>query len=687
MSFANPNFLYGLFALLIPVIIHLFNFRRYKTVYFSNVKMLQEIMQKTRRESQIQHLIVLLLRMVAIAAIVLAFAQPYKTGNATTDGEGSLVTIFVDNSFSMNANSEDGPLLQSAVNHAKEIVNSYGFGDEFILITQDFSSKHSHIMNKDEILGILDDIEISPNHKSISDVMAKKDHIAQDARCQNEVNYILSDFQKSGFNAQELKDTAKTYLIPLTAAEVNNVAIDSVWFSAPVFKKGQEINLCVRVQNYGEADVIKLPLKLYINNTQQALAAVDIKANSFSDCQLRYTIHDEGIQCGQVEISDSPIIFDDKFYFVYNVSSATHIIAISENKPNRYLKAMFGYDSLFVYSEMTKSKINYSLFKESRLIILDQLTDISTGLQDELSKFVANGGDLLIFPAKEMADGNWQQFLTSLGTGRFTNLNTSSLKIGEINYESIYFKDALQKQNDRVDMPTVTNYYAMTTQSENPEEVIMRLENNAPLLTATSVGKGHVFTSAVAMDDFFGEAHRHALFFVPLHNIAIKSQKTEQIYNIIGKDDEWVLSDKIPSSEDILTIRAQKGNFEFIPEHKGTNGETRLFFHSQVTESGLYDLEQGTILVSALAFNYGTQESELSYYDNGELEKMFNGNDNVTVLDGTPHTLMPQLSEQTKGHAIWRYFIFVALAALLAEILVLRLWGRNPIENRQQKDK
>ncbi|MBP5710821.1 MAG: BatA domain-containing protein, partial [Bacteroidales bacterium] len=105
MNFANPNILYGLFALLIPVIIHLFNFRRYKTVYFSNVKMLQEIMQKTRRESQIQHLIALLLRMIAIAALVIAFAQPYIKNESAGSGEGTLVTLFVDNSFSMSANS------------------------------------------------------------------------------------------------------------------------------------------------------------------------------------------------------------------------------------------------------------------------------------------------------------------------------------------------------------------------------------------------------------------------------------------------------------------------------------------------------------------------------------------------------------------------------------------------------
>ncbi len=48
MEFTNPGFLYGLFALAIPVIIHLFNFRRFRKVYFTNVKFIEELKQETQ---------------------------------------------------------------------------------------------------------------------------------------------------------------------------------------------------------------------------------------------------------------------------------------------------------------------------------------------------------------------------------------------------------------------------------------------------------------------------------------------------------------------------------------------------------------------------------------------------------------------------------------------------------------
>ncbi|MCD4726652.1 MAG: BatA domain-containing protein, partial [Pirellulales bacterium] len=77
MEFVSPSILYALFAVSIPVIIHLFNFRKYKKVYFTNVRFIKEIKQQTKKRSQLKHLIVLLLRILAIIALVMAFACPY----------------------------------------------------------------------------------------------------------------------------------------------------------------------------------------------------------------------------------------------------------------------------------------------------------------------------------------------------------------------------------------------------------------------------------------------------------------------------------------------------------------------------------------------------------------------------------------------------------------------------------
>ena len=77
MKFLHPEILWGLSALSIPILVHLFNFRRFKKVQFSNVAFLKDIRQETQSKRILRHLLILAARMLAIACLVLAFAQPY----------------------------------------------------------------------------------------------------------------------------------------------------------------------------------------------------------------------------------------------------------------------------------------------------------------------------------------------------------------------------------------------------------------------------------------------------------------------------------------------------------------------------------------------------------------------------------------------------------------------------------
>ena len=250
MAFTNPLLLIGLVAILVPIIIHLFNFRRYKTVYFSNVKMLEDIKKKTKREQTLQQLVVLALRILGIAALVLAFAQPFIPSNKQKSKKGNLVTIFLDNSYSMEANSKEGSLLYDAVDAAKNIVNAFGFSDDFVLTTQNFSGEESHVLNKDQMLEMLDKIQASPNSHSFKDILTFEKNSGSTSDKGNVVHYYISDFQKNNFNIADLKTDSSTtsFLIPMPTKESNNVAIDSCWFMA-LFAESEDLQ-----QKYRQAE-------------------------------------------------------------------------------------------------------------------------------------------------------------------------------------------------------------------------------------------------------------------------------------------------------------------------------------------------------------------------------------------------------------------------------------------------
>lgn len=686
MAFTNPLLLIGLTAILIPIIIHLFNFRRYKTVYFSNVKMLEDIKKKTKREQTIQQLVVLALRILGIAALVLAFAQPYIPTSHQKNNNGNLVTIFLDNSYSMEANSKDGALLYDAIDAAKSIVNAFSFNDDFVLTTQDFSGEESHILNKDQMLELLDKIQISPNSHSLNEILTFEKNTCTNSHKGNAVHYYISDFQKNNFNIAQLKtDSAtSTFLIPLPTELSNNVGIDSCWFLSPVFKVGNQVTLYARIHNYGKEELNKIPLKLYVNDKQKAVAAIDLQPDDHVDCRLVYNIESVGTQCARLVIEDAPITFDDQLFFTYEVTDNTNIAAIQDKEQNRFLHALYGKDSVFNYQSMTYSQVNYTQLKKCEVVVLNEVPKISTGLADELSKFVQSGGTLLVFPAKEM-DNSVNQFLSKLGVATFNSLVKKELKCGNINMESIFFKGALENQKENLDMPVTLQHYDIKGGNSNGSEVIMSLEDGSALLSSYSVEKGKVILSSVALDDAYGNAHRHALFFVPLYNIGIMSVMQNKLYNTIGIDQMQTIATRNTNSDGTFTLKARKSKEEFIPEQRSIGNETALYFHNQVTNSDFYDVIKDGAVIGTLAFNQDRKESNLESYTESELNQMAKSSgNNIEIISADTKNIAKKATDMLNGKPLWIYFIIFSLLCFLAEIAVLRFWGK-PMMNQSDK--
>lgn len=677
MAFTNPLFLIGLSAILVPIIIHLFNFRRYKTVYFSNVKMLEDIKKKTRREQTIQQLVVLALRVLGIVALVLAFAQPYIPTKGQKSRNGNLITIYLDNSYSMEANSKDGSLLYDAVDAAKNIVSAFGFSDDFVLTTQNFAGEESHILNKDQMLEMLDKVAVSPNSHSLSDILTFERNTCSNSHKENVVHYYISDFQKNNFSIAQLTTDSATssFLIPMPVQERNNVGIDSCWFLSPVFKVGNQVTLIARVHNYGDEEVNKLPLKLHVNGKQKAVAALDLKPGAYADCRMVYNIEQIGTQCARLSIEDAPITFDDQLFFTYEVTDNSSVVAIEGKEPNRFLYALYGKDSIFNYESMSYNQVNYTKLKGCQVVVLSEVPSISSGLADELSKFVKSGGTLLMLPANEM-DRNCNDFLSALEVGRYGSLIKKELKCNKINNESIYFKGALESQQEKLDMPVTLQHYDISGGGKG-SEVIMTLEDGSPLLSVYSVEKGKVILSAVALEDEYGNSARHALFFVPMHNIGIMSSLQNKLYNTIGKDQMQTVALRSANGDGTIALRSRIHKNEFIPEQRSVGNETALYFHDQVSESGFYDVVKDGEVVGTLAFNQNRNESDLACYDEGDLKKMARSSgQDIDVIRADSKNIAKRVTDKLNGTSLWIYFVVLALLCFLAEVLVLRFWGK-----------
>ena len=256
MQFLFPSFLWALGLLAIPIIIHLFYFRRYKEVYFTNVRLLKELVEETSSKNKLKNILILLSRLAIMAALIFAFAQPFLKSNESKDMGSSAVSIYIDNSWSMNAKSGDISLFQIAKKKALEIINAFTESDKFQILSNDFNSTNLRLVSKSEARDLLEQITLGPKVQTLSKIGAKQNQSLENYPSQNKHSFIISDFQKNNSGLAIPTDSSiQRHLIPLQYLEENNVGIDSAYFLTPVITPGQSNKIVFHVKNFGRSDV------------------------------------------------------------------------------------------------------------------------------------------------------------------------------------------------------------------------------------------------------------------------------------------------------------------------------------------------------------------------------------------------------------------------------------------------
>ncbi|TVR41518.1 MAG: hypothetical protein EA394_06215 [Bacteroidia bacterium] len=677
MSFVFPGFLFALFAVSIPVIIHLFRFRRFRTVYFPNIAFLQQLSEASDKESRLKHLLVLLARILVITFLVMAFARPYiPFGEEEITGDGNAVGVYVDNSFSMNALSAQGRLLDLARNRALEIAAMYGPADRFLLLTNDFEGRHQRFVSREEFIDMVQEISESARVRSIADVMRRKSELFSEEPAGNKRAYYISDFQKSTTGLKDaIIDTVPfAYFIPLRASQTDNVFVDSVWFDSPVILAGQPVTMGIRIVNAGVQSLENQPLRVFVDGQQRSVVSYSIGPEDQTLVEVSWAAGMHELQQGHVEITDYPIDFDDKLYFSYRVTTEIPVMSLDGNGQSPYLRALYGGDELFAFQTMPSFAIDFSAFSEHSLMVMNHFNRVSAGLASALRSYVEEGGTLAIFPGQEIDRASYNDFLMNMGVDTYGRLDTTSIRVSVLNEMHAVFEGVFEHLPENVDLPGVSKHYAISRTIGSMGENILQLQNGLPFLASYPVGNGRVFLSAVPLDETFSNFPRHSLFVPVMANIALQSGYMQPPYHTIG-DGKPVISRRRSAQTDQV-YRLKRDQFEVIPEQRRSGNQVQLFFHDQISRSQNYALLLGDEQIGGLSFNYDRRESILDAYTERELQNLLADMQvtSVQVVDAGDKPLDQTLHEMAKGRQLWRLFVILALLFLLFEVLILRFW-------------
>jgi len=680
MQFLYPAFLFALAALAIPVIIHLFNFRRFKKIPFTNVRFLKEIKHQTQSQNRLKHLLILLMRLLAVAFLVFAFAQPIIPEDKELAAEtGKTVSVFIDNSFSMEGESESGVMLEVAKNRALDIAEAYAATDRFQLLTQDFEGKHQRLVGKSEFIDLVQNIGVSPQSRSLQEIADRQsDLLKSDGSDHGKESYIISDFQKSRYDLDNLQvDTNATLsLVYLQRNSPANLYIDSVWFSTPVRKIDDSEKLHVRIANTGNEAVEDVPIKLTINGTQGAIGSFGAPANSVRDTVL-YIIHEgPGIKRLTVSIDDFPVTYDDTYYLAYNVFKEIRTLSIRPNNAGHdpYISSVFRGDSSFVYETTSVNSVNYAQLVNYDLIILYELDHISSGLATELSAFLKNGGSVWLIPSENPNMDEYNSFLAEIKAGGIIGESKGNFEVRKLNIEHPLYTGIFDKLPRNIDLPKAQKYFKYSRSLSSKADDLMTLGNGDIFLTSYAVGQGNFYALAAPLSDPGNTFSRHAMFVATTLRLGEMSRATA--VNAIHVGNHFTLPGIPMGTESVFHLIGIDGRVDVIPQHTIREGRVEINPGPDITEAGNYDIILGDDTLAAVGLNYPRSESNLASFTRDEIQdivKNIPGNP-IRIYDGNSAQLSRNIEKSSKGTELWKICLILVLVFLLAESILLRFW-------------
>ncbi|MES2520021.1 MAG: BatA domain-containing protein [Bacteroidota bacterium] len=685
MQFLFPTFLWGLLALSIPVIIHLFNFRRTKKVMFTNVAFLRAVNTTTSSFRRLKHLLIMAARMAFIAALVLAFAQPFlpsKSGKGVKTG--GVASIYVDNSLSMQNELDKKTYLDKAIAKVEELLTAFPQGSQLQLVTNDFSSDEHSVGNAQQIKDRTTTIKFTHTPRTFENILKRQANLASKHNSQGGNQYLwFSDFQKStsgDLSKLKLDSTSRLFVVPVQAKALQNVFVDSVWMSTPFVREMSANQLTVRLFNTGERAVENLQVKLFIDETQVSSTIASIQSKSSTIASFSFTVKNKGFKKARISFDDTPITFDNDYYFVLNAAPTIKVLHLfGQASTGKYIPTVFDNDSVFAFRSFSASNVDVGQFKTANLVVLEGVQNIDGSIKTALQDFVRAGGSLFVIPSQTPDLQSYNGFMSSFnirGIQARTITQADFTPLAEPVKTSSFFVDIFDDstQKELLQMPNQGG--VLTWQALGDK--LLNFRNSQPFLTTSNAGKGKVYLVASPLDAQFGDFARNALFVPIMYKIAALSVRQEPTAYSFEQNTFTVEVDDIPKT---ATFKLRKGKLEIIPV-QNLNGKqltielpkANQLADNQSIESGYYELVLDGKVERLVAFNHDNKESMMDFYSVDELKNIFNGNKNVQIFDKIDDAdFVKTFKDQNFGVALWKYFLIAALIFLAIEILLVRL--------------
>jgi hypothetical protein len=669
MSFLFPNILWGLFGLTIPLIIHLYNLRKSKTMDFSSIQHIQALEKKNIKKLKIIQWLLIFLRMGIIASLIFMFSGPLIINKSIwiPSEKESTAVIIIDNSASMSVKNEQDSFLDQAKENIPKILSTFeGLVNLKVIQTTPpiviYSGIIENGVNLDYTNWKIPQSNGKDNLWNLVDSLLN----SIDSTLPNKECFILSDFQS--VPSQSLKDKFLDWRLYFLSSDLlnDNIAIKEISSINQIKMPNDLLKLDAKIENMGRNEIKNLPVELYLNNERVGQIVSNFKSNTNKEFSFQVYPGKSGVVSGKVEIPPDNFLLDNKQTFELNIPEqiSCKVIASSENGLliiKTVLQSISGEDEFLDLELKLLSEIERIYLDETDVLIVEDPLIIKPMAIESIKRFLNEGGSIIWFSGKNYKNIN-EQVTSNLSLPIFLE----EIELDKKSYLTVKVVDRknplLQDFNIRnleESLPKIFMYNSVN--KKNDHNSILDLNNDDPFLIKIPYSGSQIYFFTSPLDMKWNDFTIKGLLVPLIHRLLILSATNElntqriEINNpkIISLSNELINKEwsvKLPSGRKILVIP------DYINE---------VIIFEETTELGSYEVFADGIFYTAFSTKLSINESP-KYRTS--FEKIYSaiGADNL-VWVSNDMSIKETIRSQRFGKLLWRTFLLIAIILFLLE--------------------
>ena len=669
MSFLFPNILWGLFGLTIPLIIHLYNLRKSKTMDFSSIQHIQALEKKNIKKLKIIQWLLIFLRMGIIASLIFMFSGPLIINKSIwiPSEKESTAVIIIDNSASMSVKNEQDSFLDQAKENIPKILSTFeGLVNLKVIQTTPpiviYSGIIENGVNLDYTNWKIPQSNGKDNLWNLVDSLLN----SIDSTFPNKECFILSDFQS--VPSQSLKDKFLDWRLYFLSSDLlnDNIAIKEISSINQIKMPNDLLKLDAKIENMGRNEIKNLPVELYLNNERVGQIVSNFKSNTNKEFSFQVYPGKSGVVSGKVEIPPDNFLLDNKQTFELNIPEqiSCKVIASSENGLliiKTVLQSISGEDEFLDLELKLLSEIERIYLDETDVLIVEDPLIIKPMAIESIKRFLNEGGSIIWFSGKNYKNIN-EQVTSNLSLPIFLE----EIELDKKSYLTVKVVDRknplLQDFNIRnleESLPKIFIYNSVN--KKNDHNSILDLNNDDPFLIKIPYSGSQIYFFTSPLDMKWNDFTIKGLLVPLIHRLLILSATNElntqriEINNpkIVSLSNELINKEwsvKLPSGRKILVIP------DYINE---------VIIFEETTELGSYEVFADGIFYTAFSTKLSINESP-KYRTS--FEKIYSaiGADNL-VWVSNDMSIKETIRSQRFGKLLWRTFLLIAIILFLLE--------------------